>query len=83
MFEYEQLHAIAIAVSGRAQAGNLDAESALKFCTHLLPQLMVELEIARRVEERLSAMFPAPSEPEAPLPPKPARRTRKPRKGKR
>jgi hypothetical protein len=83
MFQYEQLHAVSMAVSGRAQAGTLDHESALKFCTHLLPQLLVEFEIARRVEDRLATMFPAAAEPEPVLPPKSARRARKPRKGKR
>jgi len=88
MFQYQQLHAIAMAVSGRAQAGTLDADSALKFCTSLLPQLLVELEIARRVEDRLAAVFPPPVQetvdaPVEPAPPKPARRTRKARKGKR
>ena len=83
MFQYEQLHAVSMAVSGRAQAGALDHESALKFCTHLLPQLLVELEIARRVEDRLATMFPATAEPEPALPPKAVRRARKARKGKR
>lgn len=88
MFQYQQLHAIAMAVSGRAQAGALDAESALKFCMHLLPQLLVELEIARRVEDRLAAAFPAPvqtvdAEPAEQAKPKAARRPRKQRKGKR
>lgn len=51
--------ALAASVSAAAHVDGLDPEAAVKFCKHVLPRLLVELEVARRVDERLAAAFPA------------------------
>jgi hypothetical protein len=52
---------LAQGVSSHANAGTLDADTALRFCRVVLPALLVEMELARRVDARLSSMFPAPA----------------------
>lgn len=68
----ETQHYIDIAhrVAATARAGSLKPETAVQFCQVILPDLLVELEIAKRVDERLSAQFapvpqPAPETPAA------------------
>ncbi len=51
---------LAQGVSAHAQAETLNPETAVRFCKVILPALLVEIELAQRVDARLSQMFPAP-----------------------
>lgn len=55
---------LAQGVSAHAQAGTLAHETAVSFCKVILPALLVEIELAQRVDARLSQMFPAPAAPQ-------------------
>lgn len=74
----ERLLTVASQVAVAASTGELEPDTALEFCRVLLPRLMTELEIARRVEARLAERFPGPVVP-APKTetPKPTRKARK------
>ena len=54
---------LAQGVSAHAQAETLNPETAVQFCKVILPALLVEIELAQRVDARLSQMFPAPQAP--------------------
>lgn len=56
----QDMIALAASVSAAAHVDDLNPEAAIKFCKHVLPRLLVELEVARRVDERLAAAFPLP-----------------------
>ena len=57
----ERYISLAQGVSAHAQAGTLDADTAVRFCKAILPALLVEIELAQRLDARLSQMFPAPA----------------------
>lgn len=44
-----------------AQTGELNGDVAVRFCAEILPALLVEFEVAKRVDARLTEMFPAPA----------------------
>lgn len=56
--EIERYITLAQNVAAHAKAGSLDHRVALQFCEVVLPTLLVELDIARRVDSRLAALFP-------------------------
>lgn len=58
--------AVSSQVAAAASTGELAAENAVEFCRVVLPRLLVELEIAKRVEERLAERFPDPVGPVLP-----------------
>jgi hypothetical protein len=58
-YDSKQFIALAHSVSAHAAAGQLAPETAVQFCRVVLPALLVEIDIAKRVEERLNAAFPA------------------------
>ena len=62
----EQLLTMAGHVVVDATTGELEPDTALEFCRVLLPHLLTELEIARRVEASLSERFPDPAVPVLP-----------------
>lgn len=68
---------IARRVSATAQAGTLPPDTAVQFCQVILPDLLVELEIAQRVDERLSARFAPVPHPAPETPAKPPKRAKK------
>lgn len=78
--EMEKYVSLAHGVAAHATAGTLNADTAMRFCRVILPPLLVELDIARRVEARLEQMFPATAAvvaaPEA-VPAKAAKRAKK------
>lgn len=51
---------IAQRVSASAQQDTLSPDIAVQFCKWVLPALLVELEVAKRVSDRLDASFPTP-----------------------
>lgn len=51
---------IAQRVSANAQEDTLSPDIAVQFCKWVLPALLVELEVAKRVSERLDSAFPVP-----------------------
>lgn len=57
--------AVARTVVAYANAGSLGHDVAVNFCKGILPRLLVELELAARVDARLAAMFPEPKPCEA------------------
>lgn len=67
-----------------AQEGRLEPDTAVEFCRVVLPRLLAELEIVKRVEAALADRFPGPQEeaPAKPQPKKPSRRPSKARKAK-
>lgn len=93
--ETQQYIELSRKVVAAAQGDTLQPHTAVQFCLHVLPRLLVELEIAQRVDARLAERFSArPPEPEAvrpesrliPSPPPKAKKkkptTRKKRKAK-
>lgn len=74
----ERLLTVASQVAVGAATGELEPDTALEFCRVLLPRLLTELEIAKRVEARLAERFPGPAvvAPKTETP-KPARKARK------
>lgn len=74
----DRLLTVAGQVVAAATAAELEPETAVEFCRVLLPRLLTELEIAKRVEARLAERFPGPAvaAPKAETP-KPARKARK------
>ena len=56
---------VAQQVVAAAQADTLDGHLAVQFCKAVLPTLLVELDLARRMDARLAAMFPEPKPCEA------------------
>lgn len=68
---------IAHRVAATARAGSLKPETAVQFCQVILPDLLVELEIAKRVDERLSAQFAPVPQPAPETPAKPPKRAKK------
>lgn len=52
-------------VAAHAKAGSLEGHVAVQFCELILPTLLVELDIARRVDSRLASLFPDPKPCEA------------------
>lgn len=63
--EIERYIAVSHNVASHAQAGSLRPQDAMQFCEVILPTLLVELDIARRVDSRIAAMFPEPKPCEA------------------
>jgi hypothetical protein len=57
--EMERYVSLAHGVAAHATAGTLHPDTAMRFCRAILPSLMVEFDIARRIEARLEQMFPA------------------------
>jgi hypothetical protein len=57
--EMERYVSLAHGVAAHATAGTLEPDTAMRFCRAILPSILVELDIARRVEARLEQMFPA------------------------
>lgn len=93
--DIERLITLAQSVAAYAQAGSLEGHVAVQFCYVVLPNLLAELDVARRVDSRLAALFPEqkPCEatvcssrwkPDAPEKPKKAKKkaTKKARKKK-
>jgi hypothetical protein len=68
--DIERYISLAQGVAAHAQDGTLNEDTAIRFCRVILPSLLVELDLARRVDARLAQMFPAPQPPE-PQPPEP------------
>jgi hypothetical protein len=70
---------VAIAASQR----QLDAETAMMFCSDVVPQLLAELEVLTRVNAKFESVLQLTPQPE-PQPEKPAaeKKVRKPRKKK-
>lgn len=78
MTDRQKLIDYALAVSSLSQAGTLSGEGALQFCQLILPHLLAELEVSRRVDERLASMFPEPApQPQPEQPQKKHRQERK------
>jgi hypothetical protein len=76
--EMERYVALAHGVAAHATAGTLEPDTAMRFCRAILPSLLVELDIARRVEARLEQMFPsAPPAQQAQAPQKTVKRAGK------
>lgn len=61
--ETERYIEIAQRVAAAAQAHTLKPETALQFAEFILPDLLVELEIAKRLDARLSERIAAPQQP--------------------
>lgn len=76
--QLEQLLTMAGRVVAEATTGELEPEDALGVCRILLPLLLTELEIAKRLEASLAERFPGPAvaAPKTETP-KPARKARK------
>lgn len=79
---------IAQKVAAAATGETLQGETAIKFCQFILPPLLVELEIAHRVDAVLAQRIAPPAPQPAPQRPvaakkKKAAKPRKKRKGKR
>lgn len=60
-------HYIALAhgVASHAATNTLTIDTAVQFCRVILPALLVEIEIAQRVAERLESTFPVATECDA------------------
>lgn len=64
-YDIKHYMALANGVASHAATNTLAPDTALQFCRVILPALLVEIEIAQRVAERLEATFPAAAACEA------------------
>lgn len=64
--DINKLVSLSSEIAAQAGAEALSPEAAMQFCRLVLPHLLAELEVSRRVDERLASMFPVPQPEPAP-----------------